>query len=317
MQNRPLHIPPLSLFILSVATFLLAAFLGPGKGIEPFYTWFFSFAWWSYILAGESILAMRQVSLLFQNPRRFFWLLPLSLLLWLLFEACNFRLSNWHYLNLPADQTWRWVGYILSFATVLPGLLVTKLLLEEILGDRIVPLQTPPRSKTWESALIPLGLACLILPLTWPRYFFPLIWAGVLLVLEPVLDRAKAPSFLSDFKRGDIREALLWLAAGALCGLLWEMWNYWAGGKWYYTVPFVGETKLFEMPILGFFGFPPFALSCASFLSAADLMAQRIKRLTPLVRTLMWAGIIIGSGVFVVLVLIGIDRLTVDSFHSA
>jgi len=43
---------------------------------------------------------------------------------------------------------------------------------------------------------------------------------------------------------------------------LWEFWNYWALTKWTYTVPFFGNVKIFEMPVLGFLGFPPFAVEC-------------------------------------------------------
>jgi hypothetical protein len=50
------------------------------------------------------------------------------------------------------------------------------------------------------------------------------------------------------------------LGSGLCCGLLWEFWNYWALTKWTYTVPYAGEFKLFEMPVLGYLGFPPFAL---------------------------------------------------------
>ena len=52
------------------------------------------------------------------------------------------------------------------------------------------------------------------------------------------------------------------MAAGMICGLLWEFWNYWAGAKWIYTVPFTRHSKYFEMPLLGLLGFPPFALEC-------------------------------------------------------
>jgi hypothetical protein len=49
--------------------------------------------------------------------------------------------------------------------------------------------------------------------------------------------------------------------AGLICGILWEFWNFWAPTKWIYTVPFFEEGKIFEMPVLGFLGFPPFAVS--------------------------------------------------------
>ena len=66
------------------------------------------------------------------------------------------------------------------------------------------------------------------------------------------------------------------LAAGLVCGLIWEFWNYWAGTKWKYNVPIFPELRLFEMPIAGFGGFPPFALECFA--------------MYVLVRRLIWRG---------------------------
>jgi hypothetical protein len=54
------------------------------------------------------------------------------------------------------------------------------------------------------------------------------------------------------------------LIGGLAIGLLWETLNYWARGKWIYTVPLLEHIKLFEMPPLGFLGFPIFALSAWS-----------------------------------------------------
>ena len=47
-----------------------------------------------------------------------------------------------------------------------------------------------------------------------------------------------------------------------MCGVLWEFWNYWAETKWLYTVPLPEwlRIQLFEMPVIGFLGFPPFAV---------------------------------------------------------
>jgi hypothetical protein len=49
------------------------------------------------------------------------------------------------------------------------------------------------------------------------------------------------------------------LVAGLVCGVLWEFWNFDAFPKWYYTIPFVGFWKVFEMPLLGYIGYGPFA----------------------------------------------------------
>jgi hypothetical protein len=46
---------------------------------------------------------------------------------------------------------------------------------------------------------------------------------------------------------------------------VWELLNFWARTKWIYTVPGFEDWKLFEMPLAGFGGFPPLALSAFAF----------------------------------------------------
>ena len=51
------------------------------------------------------------------------------------------------------------------------------------------------------------------------------------------------------------------LCAGALvCGLFWEMWNFWTYPKWQYSISFVDFARVFEMPLLGYGGYLPFGL---------------------------------------------------------
>jgi hypothetical protein len=57
------------------------------------------------------------------------------------------------------------------------------------------------------------------------------------------------------------------LLSGVACGFLWEFWNFWAGARWYYTIPILGHVKVFEMPVLGYLGFPPFAVECFTLLA--------------------------------------------------
>jgi hypothetical protein len=45
-----------------------------------------------------------------------------------------------------------------------------------------------------------------------------------------------------------------------VCGFFWEAWNFYSYPKWVYHVPFVSWLKLFEMPLLGYGGYLPFAL---------------------------------------------------------
>jgi len=69
-------------------------------------------------------------------------------------------------------------------------------------------------------------------------------------------------SLLGDLEQGRPGRIPRRLLAGALIGLRWELFNIEARRKWIYTVPFFDELKLFEMPVLGFLGFPPFTVEC-------------------------------------------------------
>jgi len=87
------------------------------------------------------------------------------------------------------------------------------------------------------------------------------VWLGFVLLLDPLNARAGRPSFLAAWLAGDRAFVRRWLVAGIVCGVLWEFWNYWALAKWRYVgVPVFPSIRLFEMPLAGYVGFPPFAL---------------------------------------------------------
>ncbi len=246
-----------ALFFFVLAESLLFA------GVKIASDFFYLLVWWPYIFFSDGIIKARTgKSPLLSNIRAFCYMLPWSVTIWLVFEVFNFRLSNWHYLHLVSPTAVRWAGYALSFATVLPGIFVTSELLRSFnllgkdysWGFRITP-------KMLAAAQV-LGGLMLVMPVLYPLYFFPLVWGGFVLLLDPVNLRMGAPSLLKDLSQGRPARILRLLAAGLICGFLWEFWNFWATAKWIYTVPFVGDIKLFEMPVLGFLGFPPFSLEC-------------------------------------------------------
>jgi len=259
-----------------------AIFLGATAGMlhqrEPFYSWFYCFAWWSYIIFAEAWLHHRGgASLLISTPYRFLALLPLSVNIWLVFEVFNFRLRNWSYVDVPAPLGIRWLAYTISFATVLPGIFTTSSLLEYlgvIKSGSATPLTSP---RGWYRPCVVIGLAFLLLPIIWPKYFFPLVWGGFIFLLEPVNHRFHANSLLRDGEQGSFQRLYLLLLAGACCGFLWEFWNFWAGSKWVYTIPYVHFFKIFEMPVLGFLGFPPFAVECYVMVASVQLITSRLK----------------------------------------
>jgi hypothetical protein len=285
---------------------------------EPFYSGYYSFAWWPYIIFIESFLYRRGArSILFENPRRFLLLLPLSTTVWLVFEALNFRLSDWHYINIPSETIVRWVGYPVAYSTVLPGIFSTKALLEfmgVLKNSKTAPLANP--KKLYKPFIIT-GAVFLILPLVWPDYFFPLVWGSFIFLLEPVNHRAGAPSLLGEWEKGSLRNFYLLLLSGAVSGLLWELWNFRAGAKWIYTVPHVGFLKIFEMPLFGFLGFPPFAVECYALTAAFFLLISKIGQKYPPSRALgLYAAVAAVMVLFDILVFAGIDHFTVISFQN-
>jgi hypothetical protein len=246
-------------FMLIGATVLLTSFVLARSGRAPFETWFYSFAWWSYILIVDGwVYRHRGESLLISYPGRFAFLSLWSVVFWSLFELLNFRLQNWQYVGLPLDTPARWAGYFLAFATVVPALMETADLLDT---GFVRPVTVTPFMRTGRWALVSLGVGCLALPLLWPKIFFPLVWMAPLFLLEPLNELLGGQSLLSDWRSGSLRRLTLLMSAGLICGILWEFWNVSAGAHWVYTVPGLDGWKIFEMPAIGYLGFLPFAAS--------------------------------------------------------
>src|SRR5258708_6118808 len=106
-----------------VGVILFALFLQWGwiQHREPFHTYFYLFAWGSFLWVIGRALAVRTGTSPLARPVSFLGLMFLSTTFWLVFEVCNFRLHNWIYIGVPSERWLRWPGYALSFATVMPG----------------------------------------------------------------------------------------------------------------------------------------------------------------------------------------------------
>jgi hypothetical protein len=252
-------------------------------GVEPVATYFTPIAWSAYILiADAAVLALTNRSRLHDAPVTLARMAALSIPLWLIFEAYNLRLQNWTYVGVPREWPAAFLGYGWSFATITPAMFETSDLVQALLP--LVPGDAWKISRAAENACIACGAACLILPLVLPRgiaaHLFALLWIGFLLLLDPINRRLGLPSFLGDLSEGFRRRLYGFLAAGWICGWLWEFWNYWAAAKWHYTFPMFQQVKIFEMPAPGYLGFIPFALECfAMYVTAAWLLGwlKRVK----------------------------------------
>src|SRR5271163_798699 len=250
-------------------------------GIAPVATFFTPIAWTAYILiADAAVLSLTNRSRLHDAPITLARMALLSIPLCLIFVAFNLRLQNWTYVGVPREWPLAFLGYGWSFATITPAIFEPSDLVHALLPP--LPGEPWKISRPAENACIATGAACLILPLVVPQriaaYLFALVWLGFLLLLDPINRRLGLPSFLGDLSEGFRRRFYGFLAAGWICGWLWEFWNNWALAKWHYTLPMFQQTKIFEMPAPGYLGFLPFSLECFSMYVTAAWLAGWLKR---------------------------------------
>jgi hypothetical protein len=304
---------------------LLISEIAVFKKIDPFYSWFYCLAWWSYIFTIDAVIyRLKGTSLIVNRTREFFLMIPWSIFLWLIFESANLALRNWYYINLPHATAERWLGYAVAYGTVLPGMFETAELLEVLSLFKRSKIKKTALSPGGHSVLILLGAFCLASSVLVPEYFFSLIWVGFIFLLDPLNYRFGEKSLLKDLEEGDPRKICLLLVAGLICGFLWEFWNFWALSKWVYTVPFFERAKGFEMPFLGFLGFPPFAVQAYVMYNFISLFRsgrgweESTYRLNPQKKTgpltIILTTLLIGS--FSILIFRAIDSNTVDSYYS-
>ena len=235
--------------------------------------------WLGYALLVDAlVLRRRGTSILARSPKDFALLFACSAPAWWLFEAFNLRTHNWEYLG--GEQFSGLMYFLLtslSFSTVMPAVFETAELVRSTGWMR--RLSGGPRLKPTRGVLLAMfgvGLTMLALSMTRPERFYPFLWGSVFFLAEPINAWRGRPLLLSYLESGDWR-AVASLASGALvCGFFWEMWNFWSYPKWTYHTPGVEFLHVFEMPLLGFLGYPAFGLELWALL---HLIAPRSPRL--------------------------------------
>jgi predicted flap endonuclease-1-like 5' DNA nuclease len=279
---------------------LIAAAVLLSYEIPPIPTWFYVFAWYPTLVALDQGVVLLGGESLLERPRDLVLMLWWSAVIWFLFEALNFRLQNWYYVFLPASRLDRWLGITISLATVVPAVFLGERLLDRLGVWRDLRWRQVPLEPKHLPLVAGIGVGLLAATLVFPRFLHPLTWVAVWLVIEPLLyARDPERSLFADAARGSWGRIVRLLAAGLFAGVLWETFNSVARGRWIYTVPFLEGLKIFEMPVVGFLGFPFFALEVWSLY---HLLAATTSRRT-----------LVASVVFGLLVLAGIDHWTVSS----
>ncbi len=236
-----------------------ASWFGPG----PLRHQAFFPLWFGYILTVDGLVRLRAgESLLTRNPARLALLFAFSVPLWWVFEWANGFLGNWRYaLPYPYAPVVYALLASLAFSTVMPALFETA-----SLARTFRPFAGPirgPRIALGRAGLVIIalaGAATFAASLLWPGYAFPLVWIGLFLLIDPINTLLGWRSLAGEVAHGRWDTVVVLWVTGLACGFFWEFWNVLAMPKWVYSVPFVGEPKLFEMPVLGYGGYLPFVL---------------------------------------------------------
>jgi len=242
-------------------------------------TWFFSFAWWSFILIIDSLnFRRRKNSPLFDSVNNFLFMAFISVFVWLIFELFNLRLRNWFYHDLPHSYWERWLGFFIAFATVIPAMYELSLLIGSFFREKKITLFKIRVTSSLLKTSIFIGVVSVILILVWPRIFFPLVWLCFIFLLEPLNYWLKNRSFLRDLTEEKWNNILSWLLAGFIAGLLWELWNFWAGSHWQYSFSYLNFWRVFQMPVFGYGGFLFFALEIFALYQFLSVLYKKIQR---------------------------------------
>ena len=257
--------------LLALSLFALAIW-----GLRADVVWvsqaFYAYVWWAWILTLDAFCIWRRKSSLLTTRRHLLGLLATSsVTFWFLFEALNLRFRNWYYVGtfeLDGLQSYLTAGLFVSaaFATVFVGMfeVFDALGAAKILTKRAQPRRLP----TWlPGSIQALGLAMAALAVLYPYYLAPLIWGSLTFIIDPWNYRRGNRSLLRDIEVGDGRAVARLFLTGLICGLVWESLNFVAPQKWIYTVRGLENFKLFEMPVLGFLGFPALAFDAVTAFS--------------------------------------------------
>ena len=219
--------------------------------------------WLGYILVVDALVQVRTGNSISTTSRKNFVLMfVVSAPVWWLFELINLRTANWEYLGRELFSSFQFnLLSTISFSIVVPAVFETAALIRSF--DWMQRLRTGPRVAATSGVflgLFAIGLAMLSAMLVWPKIFYPFTWTALVFILEPINHWTGRPHFLEELRRGDWRTVSSLVLAALVCGLFWEMWNYYSFPKWIYHIPVLGFWRIFEMPLLGYGGYVPFAL---------------------------------------------------------
>jgi hypothetical protein len=245
-------------FLLLSVAWWMAWFGNPPLSEHTFFP-----IWLGYVLLVDGIVFRRTgSSLLARNRVEFVGLFLASIPLWWTFELANHFIGNWRYFRPhESNSLLLRIEASLSFSTVIPAVFETaEFYATTWIGRRPWRLVRIDPSRRGLMIVSLAGFLMFFLSLAVPRYFFPLVWIGGFFAIDPINALLGPPSLAKQASVNRWDTVVILFAAGITCGFFWEMWNYWSMPKWVYEISFAERFHIFEMPVLGYGGYFPFAL---------------------------------------------------------
>ncbi len=294
--------------------------------IPQFNILWYILGWYGYLPILDSAIYQLQGHSFFTHRRRetaemFFW----SISFWFLFEAYNFIIKNWYYVYAFQSDIAQGFFAFIAFATVFPACFFHAELVKAMGLFQNVTVKPINIHKGLKQFTLWFGTLCIILPVVFPTYAFWMVWGALLGVPDYINYRNGAPSILGDLERGKPGRLYQLLAGGLIAGVVWEGLNYFARCKWIYTVPGLEELKLFEMPLLGFIGFPVLAVEAFAAYTLfsyyfrgrrtweqKDAEQQKEKNYSPLYPALAAASIVISLLIYLGMIEYSLTSRRVD-----
>jgi len=245
---------------LLIAVFWPLNWLLPDSTLRTSYLFFP--LWLGYALTVDAlVLRRRGTSILSRSKAGFFRLFLVSAPAWWIFELINYRTRNWEYSGTESFTEFEY--FLLSsiaFSTVMPAVFGTAELVRSFRWtERLASGPRVGNTRALPAKLSAMGALLFALILLWPDVFYPLVWVSVVFLIEPLNLTLGRESLFHRLREGDWRPVISLSVGALLCGFFWEFWNHYSYPQWVYRTPGAQFLHVFQMPLLGYLGYIPFA----------------------------------------------------------
>jgi hypothetical protein len=282
-------------FWIGATLLLVALFFMWGKFERPklIVNWALIPLFWGAVLLVDGIVfyLSRGNSILNTKPNTLIAIAVCSIGGWAFFEYLNFFVNeNWYY---PSGNKIRNEQFIIYSLMGSSGLLTivfevyTLLMCFKPLAAKYTHGPKLNISKRGWLVIYIASLVIMFLISIFPDQLFFILWLGPLFAMLAVLSLHDIWTPITPIlKTGNWAPLVLICLAYLIQGFFYEGWNYFSAthladgstisnnpGFWRYSVPYVDKFHVFEMPLLGYFGYLPFGLFCwAAWLVFAHLL---------------------------------------------